>query len=155
MRAITRAINRVALRTACLRKANILAFGARILLNLLRVSILLRRRPVAGVLEELRLAACRREPASFEIDTIVGMVQRVCAIPLFRFRWFPRPCLLQSLAFFYALRVERHEAIIHFGVRKAGSELQAHSWVTTPGHPSSQASAGFTSIYSFPASLTT
>jgi hypothetical protein len=103
----------------------------------------------------LRLAASRSQPASFDLDTIVGIVQRVCAIPLFGSRWFPRRCLLQSLAFFYALRAERHEAIIHLGVRKKGSVLQAHSWVTTPGHPSPKASAGFTRIYSFPASSTT
>jgi hypothetical protein len=145
------------LRTAFHRKTYVLAFAARILLNLLRVSIQLRRRPVSDVLEVLRVAACKSRPASFDLDTVVGIVQRVCAIPLFGSRWFPRRCLLQSLAFFYALRAERHEAIIHLGVRKEGSELQAHCWITTSGHasPEAEASARFARIYSFPMSSIT
>jgi hypothetical protein len=56
-------------------------------------------------------------------------------LPLFSLPIFPRACMRQSLALYRELTRMGYSAAIHFGVRREGSELIGHSWVTVNGIP--------------------
>ena len=87
-------------------------------------------------------ALCRKASASrpisagrLDLARVVAIVVRVCQLPLFSVPCFPRPCLRQSLALYRELTRMGYPATIHFGVRRDGSELAGHSWVTVNGVP--------------------
>ena len=66
--------------------------------------------------------------------------------------WFPRPCLRQSLTLYRVLTRMGYPVEIHFGVRKAGDDLQGHSWVTIEGKPVADRTRMdvFKAVYSYP-----
>jgi hypothetical protein len=83
------------------------------------------------------------------------LVQRIvwlCRLPLFRAPLFPRPCLRQSLALYYALSRSGYAVTIHFGVRKEEDVLQGHSWVTVQGIPVAERTpvGAFHVVYMYP-----
>jgi hypothetical protein len=83
------------------------------------------------------------------------LVQRIvwlCRLPLFRAPLFPRACLRQSLALYYALSRRGYAVTIHFGVRKDEDVLQGHSWVTVQGRPVAEHTPveAFHVVYAYP-----
>jgi hypothetical protein len=125
--------------------------AARVAVQILRATAMLRFIAVPTVLDKLQKSAESARPTPLGAAAIVRVVRRVCTMPVFRLRLFPRDCLLQSLAFFYAFRSAGYQARIHFGVRKTGGDLQAHSWVSLPEIPAARpGQADFKLIFSFP-----
>jgi hypothetical protein len=83
-----------------------------------------------------RASACRPISAGrLDLARVVAIVARVCQLPLFSVSCFPRPCLRQSLALYRELTRMGYPAAIHFGVRRDGSDLAGHCWVTVNGVP--------------------
>ena len=79
------------------------------------------------------------------------LVVRLGHLRLFRPPLFPRACLRQALALYHTLTRLGYPVEIHFGVRKAGKDLQGHSWVTVQGMPVAEQTrtAMFTTVYAF------
>jgi hypothetical protein len=90
------------------------------------------------------------------MDQAVRMVVRVCRLKLFRLPLFPRACLRQSLALYYALARLGYPVQIHFGVQKKGKRLYGHSWVTLHGRPVAEKARieVFKAVYSYPSEQT-
>jgi hypothetical protein len=128
-----------------------LSMAIRVTIQMLRAAALMRFSALPAVLDRLQKSAERASRSPMGSAAIARVVRRICTMRLFRLRVFPRECLLQSLAFFYAFRSAGYEARIHFGVRKTGADLQAHSWVSLPDSPATQpGQADFKLIFSFP-----
>ena len=114
--------------------------------------LVLRTTSLRHVLQVLTPAARpTRTKNLLTMDQTVWTVVRVCRVRLFRLPLFPRSCLRQALALYYAL-AQDHPVTIHFAVTKDGSALEGHSWVTLHGRPIADdlRSAGFKTIYRYP-----
>jgi hypothetical protein len=94
----------------------------------------------------------RKRWPSCEKAHAIRVVQHVCALRVFTGSVFPRPCLRESLALYYVLRSLGYPVRIHVGVRKDGSSLAAHSWVTLYGKPvgGPRCDVVFRTLYSYP-----
>ena len=83
-----------------------------------------------------REAARRHSHASrLELSRVVAIVRRVCRLRVFTMPMFPRACVRQSLGLFRELTRMGYPVAIHFGVRREGTALTGHSWVTVEGSP--------------------
>jgi hypothetical protein len=84
-------------------------------------------------------------------DDVANVAGRVCGLPMFRTRAFPRSCLRRSLVLFRALTTMGYPATIHFGVRKQGDAFEGHSWVSLHGRPLAETGSveAFSPLYSF------
>ena len=91
--------------------------------------------------------ASRLDPAR-----IVAIVWRVSRLSLFSLPIFPRTCMRQSLALYRELTRMGYPAAIHFGIRREGTEISGHSWVTMRGVAiaESRSLQGLTVTYSYP-----
>ena len=128
--------------------------GVRVGLWISVLPLVLRTTSLRHVLQALTPAA--RPPRTtnlLTVDHTVWTVVRVCRARLFRLPLFPRSCLRQALALYYALAHD-HPVTIHFAVTKDGSRLEGHSWVTLHGCPIGDdlRAAGFKTIYRYPPS---
>ena len=92
----------------------------------------------------------RRLPMS--LSDVVGLVTRICNLPPFRSRFFPKICLRQSLTLYRTLSQMGYPVEIHFGALKDGEELYGHSWVTMHGEPLADTARSeiFKVVYSYP-----
>jgi len=114
--------------------------------------VLLRIHPLPHLLHRLGKLSGEKRTNPLEIDLVAPVVIRICRLPLFRPPLFPRSCLLQSLALYHWLTRVGYPVEIHFGVQKAGEELQWHSWVTVCGKPVAERRPAevFKLVYSHP-----
>jgi hypothetical protein len=114
----------------------------------------LRRHTLPGLLARLTPAggaplSSSRAP---DMHRLVQHIVWLCRLPLFRASLFPRACLRQSLALYYALSRRGYAVTIHFGVRKEEGVLQGHSWVTVQGIPVAEPTPVevFRVVYTYP-----
>jgi Transglutaminase-like superfamily len=114
----------------------------------------LRRHTLPGLLARLTPAGGAQPPSSRAPDMhrLVQHIVWLCRLPLFRAPLFPRACLRQSLALYYALSRRGYAVTIHFGVRKDEDVLQGHSWVTVQGIPVAEHTPveAFHVVYAYP-----
>jgi hypothetical protein len=112
----------------------------------------LRGRRFTALLRDEAAVSRVRHVSRAEVDGMVQVVLRVCRLPLFATRVFPRSCLRESLAVYHVVRRSGYPACLHLGVQKDHDSLTAHSWVTLQGEPLIPASADprFRTIYSYP-----
>ena len=80
-------------------------------------------------------ARARFSARRLEAPRVIAIVCRVCRARLFSLPIFPRACMRRSLALYRELTRMGYPATIHFGVRRLGTELAGHSWVTLAGVP--------------------
>jgi hypothetical protein len=86
-----------------------------------------------------------------DLNATVLTLSRVCRVRFFRPPLFPRACLRQSLVLYRFLSGMGYTVEIHFGIRKDGSALEGHSWVTLNGAPlGERGPIPFTVVYSHP-----
>jgi hypothetical protein len=103
----------------------------------------------------LRRISRRPRPAlaenAWHPDDVAIVAARVCRLPVFRPRVFPRSCLRRSLVLYRALTRMGYPATIHFGVRKQGDAFEGHSWVSLHGRPLAETGSveAFSPLYSF------
>lgn len=113
--------------------------------------ILVRTRSLPVLLE--RLVPVRKRPRSCDLglDETVQLVTRICRVRIFEMPIFPKPCLRRALALSYVLSGDGHPVEIHFGVRRSGSDLHGHSWVTIEGESLGERNPAelFRTTYSF------
>ena len=104
-----------------------------------------------------RRASTRRKIRSdgLDLSRVVAVVSRVCQSRLFSLPIFPRACMRQSLALYRELTRMGYPATIHFGVRREGSGITGHSWVTLNAVPLAEPHPvqSLSVTYSYPASL--
>ena len=115
-----------------------------VLLRLHTLPVLLHRlTPVRGQ---------RKSKSPLELNQAVRVVVRLCQLPLFRWRVFPRACLRQALTLYRVLIRMGYPVAIHFGVQKDEQVLHGHSWVTIGGKPVAERTRTeiFTIVYSYP-----
>ncbi len=114
--------------------------------------ILLRIHSLPRLLQRLGKPSGDQRRGSLEIDLVVRVVGTLCRLPLFRPPFFPRSCLLQSLALYYGLTQAGYPVQILFGIHKEGEELLGHSWVTVQGKPVAERTQAkvFRPVYSYP-----
>ena len=131
-------------------------FATRLGVWLCTLPLLLRGHTLPALLQRLTPAQGRQKSGGqVELEQAVRIVVRLCQLPLFRWRVFPRACLRQALALYRVLTRLGYPAAIHFGVRKEEQELHGHSWVTLQGKPVADRTQTevFTVVYSYPCSL--
>jgi hypothetical protein len=127
-------------------------FAARLALWICALPFLLR---ILSLPELMQRVAGKRshttKTGAVDLHRGVQIALRVCDLPLFRSSFFPRACMLRSLALYRTLRELGYPAIIHFGIRKQGSALLGHSWVTTRGVALADSAPfeAFSSVYSY------
>ena len=117
--------------------------------------IRLHRSPLPTLLARLTPARARQPlPVNApDLQRLMRLVVWVCHLRLFRTRVFPRACLRQSLALYYALSRIGYPVVIHFGVHKEEDLLHGHSWVTVSGTAVAEPTSldVFHVVYSYPA----
>ena len=120
---------------------------------LFRLPIIVRIYSLSGLLERLtRTGRSHKKQTALVLKEAVPIVTRICYLRLFGARVFPRACLRQSLTLYRVLTRMGYPVEIHFGVRKAGDDLQGHSWVTIEGKPVADRTRMdvFKAVYSYP-----
>ena len=128
-------------------------FAMRLGVWLCTLPLLLRGHSLPILLQRLTSSRGRRtKRGQMELEQAVRIVVRLCQLPLFRGRVFPRACLRQSLALYRVLTGMGYPVTIHFGVRKDEQILHGHSWVTLLGKPVAERTGNevFTVVYSYP-----
>lgn len=127
--------------------------AARMVVWLCELPLLIRLAPLPVLLRRMTAPVIRRAVADQTLhpDDVGSVAVRVCQLPIFRTRPFPRSCLRQSLVLFRALTRMGYPARIHFGVRKDGDAVEGHSWVTLSGRPVAESGsvASFATLYSY------
>ncbi len=131
-----------------------LAQTVRVSVWLCGLPVRLRRSPLPCLLDRLTPVA-EKQPfpiSALDLQRFVRLVVRISHLRLFRNRLFPRACLRQSLALYYALSRTGYPVVIHFGVCKEEELLQGHSWVTVSGTPVAEPTSldVFHVVYSYP-----
>ena len=123
-----------------------------VVLWLLALPMALRIHGVPILLKRLAADAKQKRRTILELESVAGIVTRICNLGLFRSSIFPKRCLRQSLALYRALANMGYPVGIHFGVRKDENNLTGHSWVTMEGKPvaDTTSSAIFKVVYSHP-----
>lgn len=120
----------------------------RVVLLALLLPVLLRWLSLRGLMRKLTPPATRHSSQAPDVDRIVYLTDLVLGhLPLVR-----STCLIRSLVLYRLLRTEGMEVQIHFGVRKAGSTLAGHCWLTHQGRPLTGTTSGndFSDIYAYP-----
>ena len=113
--------------------------------------ILLRTRTLPQLLNQLAAARQSRRRRPHDLEEAIQVVDRVCRLRIFSLPMFPESCLRRSLALYYFLGRSGHPIEIHIGVRKDGSDLNGHSWVTLGGRALRERNPAqiFNTIYSY------
>ena len=110
--------------------------------------VLLRVMSLPAFMELWTPARTRRWAQAIDADQTARLTDLVLAcLPLVR-----NTCLIRSLVLYRLLRTGGMPARIHFGVRRAGSQLNGHSWLTCEGESLSESPANspFNEIYAYP-----
>jgi hypothetical protein len=126
--------------------------AARMAVWLCELPVLIRVVPLPALLRRISSdASAAVADSAWHPDDVASVASRVCALPMFRTRAFPRSCLRRSLVLFRALTTMGYPATIHFGVRKQGDAFEGHSWVSLQGRPLAETASvkAFSSLYSF------
>ena len=116
-----------------------LAFALPVLLRFVRLPALMR---------VWTPARTRRQARAVDAEQAERLTDLVLArLPLIR-----NTCLIRSLVLYRLLRTGGTPARIHVGVRRAGSQLTGHSWLTYQGWrlSGSLENDPFSEIYSYP-----
>jgi hypothetical protein len=120
---------------------------------LCELPVLLPMLPLPALLRRMSARATHppRAGDALQPEVVAAVAVRVCRLPMFRMRPFPRACMRQSLVLFRALTTMGYPATIHFGVRKDGQNVEGHSWVTLYGRPLAESGSveAFAALYSF------
>lgn len=144
----------VAVKNLLTRRVCQLWIATRVGIWLCLLPVRLRTRSFPELLAgQAHLAVRRWTWPRFETAHTIKVVQRVSGLSFFRASIFPRTCLRESLALYHVLRSLGYPVRIHIGVRKDGSRLAAHSWVTLEGESvgAPRCDAQFRTLYSYPA----
>lgn len=115
--------------------------------------VALRLHSLPSLLEKMSLKEGRSDKRRrLEPVCIAQIVGRVCRMRLFDLPIFPRACLRRALALYSVFTRNAYPIEIYIGVRKDGSDLQAHSWVALEGKPLRERDPelDFRTIYSYP-----
>ena len=133
------------------RRAYRYLFALRVGVWLCWLPISLRRQHLHMLLRHAGNARHAGWPA-LDMADAVGVVRRVCHLPLFRPPLFPRACLRESLALFCILTRLGYPVCFHIGVRWETTALSGHSWITHQGRSLNGADdrSSFATIYSYP-----
>ena len=126
--------------------------AARMAVWLCELPVLIRIVPLPALLRRISgRASTALAESAWHPDDVANVAARVCGLPVFRTRAFPRSCLRRSLVLFRALTTMGYPATIHFGVRKKGDAFEGHSWVSLHGRPLAETGSveAFSSLYSF------
>ena len=126
----------------------------KVVVLLCRLPVLLRLYALPTLLHRLTDTGATVMTALTSRDRAVRLILRVCKLRPFRSRLFPRLCLRQALALYYALTYLGYTVSIHFGIRRRGEELKGHSWVTVKGMPVAEVGnpSAYRIVYSYPPS---
>ena len=95
--------------------------------------VMLQIQSISRLLQGLARGTPYKRKISMPLNNVVAIVTRTCELRLFRSRFFPKRCLLQSLALYRVLSRMGCPVEIHFGALKNGENLYGHSWVTLGG----------------------
>ncbi|HUW94799.1 MAG TPA: lasso peptide biosynthesis B2 protein [Anaerolineae bacterium] len=109
---------------------------------------LLRCLSISAVMRMLTSPSSHCPSGPSDVERVVRLTDLVVKrVPLTR-----KTCLVRSLVLYRLLREAGMPVQIHFGVRKVGSQLTGHSWLTCQDQPVSEPAVcnGFTEIYTYP-----
>jgi hypothetical protein len=117
------------------------------------VRVLLRAKSLPFVLERLHTHAGTRQPDEARMDDLAYYVDRWLQVFPYNARG---NCFPRSLSLYWFARRMGYPVCFHCGVRKEGSNLDGHAWLTLdrePFHELGQHWQSFTVTFSYPPDL--
>ncbi|MFZ3103534.1 MAG: lasso peptide biosynthesis B2 protein [Smithella sp.] len=106
------------------------------LCGLLYYEIMIHRKPLPGILAEIRTSGDGGSSpvSSADIMTKLDKLWRACNFWMIRFLRNPGPCLRRSLLLYHWCRKNGVDSKVVVGVDKNGDELKGHAWLYVNGH---------------------